>query len=45
MRHRDQRSTDNYFHAYMEDLVDVVQAVDNVTPLKNHNENITDSGE
>jgi len=45
MRHRDQRSTDNYFHAYMEDLVDVVQAMDNVIPLKNNNENITNSEE
>jgi site-specific recombinase XerD len=43
MRHRDQRSTDNYFHAYMEDLVDAVQTMDNVIPLKNNNENITNS--
>lgn len=44
MRHRDQRSTDNYFHAYMEDLVQVVQQMDNVKNLKEHNESITKIG-
>lgn len=34
MRHRDRRSTDNYYHAYSEVLLDVVQRMDNVVDLK-----------
>lgn len=34
MRHRDKRSTDNYYHAYTETLLDVVQRMDNVVDLK-----------
>lgn len=34
MRHKDRRSTDGYFHAYNENLLDVVQRMDNVVELK-----------
>ena len=35
MRHKDRRSTDNYYHAYSEILLDVVQRMDgNVVDLK-----------
>jgi integrase len=34
MRHRDKRSTDNYYHAYTETLLDVLQRMDNVVDLK-----------
>jgi integrase len=34
MRHRDKRSTDNYYHAYNETLLDVVQRMDNIVELK-----------
>lgn len=35
MRHKDRRSTDNYYHAYSEVLLDVVQRIDsNVVDLK-----------
>jgi integrase len=29
MRHRDKRSTDNYYHAWNEGLLDIVQRMDN----------------
>ena len=29
MRHKDRRSTDNYYHAYSERLLDAVQRMDN----------------
>lgn len=34
MRHRDKRSTDNYYHAYTETLLDVVQRMDNVVDMR-----------
>jgi integrase len=34
MRHKDRRSTDGYFHAYNENLLDVVQRMDNVVEFK-----------
>jgi len=34
MRHADQRSTDNYYHAFSEVLIDVARRRDNVTQLK-----------
>ena len=34
MRHADKRSTDNYYHAYSDKLLDVVQRKNNVTELK-----------
>jgi integrase len=34
MRHKDGRSTDNYYHAYSDVLMDVVQKIDNVVDLK-----------
>jgi integrase len=34
MRHKDRRSTDNYYHAYSEVLLDVVQRMDNVVDIK-----------
>lgn len=33
MRHKDKRSTDNYYHAYTETLLEVVQKNDNVVEL------------
>ncbi|HVN95211.1 MAG TPA: tyrosine-type recombinase/integrase [Syntrophorhabdaceae bacterium] len=34
MRHKDGRSTDNYYHAYSDVLMDVVQKIDNIVDLK-----------
>jgi integrase len=34
MRHRNKRSTDKYFHAYTETLLEIVQRMDNVVDLK-----------
>lgn len=34
MRHKDRRSTDNYYHAYNERLLDIVQRMDNIYDLK-----------
>lgn len=34
MRHKDKRSTDNYYHAYSDRLLEVVQKNDNVVELK-----------
>jgi hypothetical protein len=34
MRHKDRRSTDGHFHAYNENLLDVVQRMDSVVELK-----------
>lgn len=34
MRHKDRRSTDNYYHAYNERLLDIVQRMDNVVDMK-----------
>ena len=34
MRHKDRRSTDNYYHAYTDTLLDVLQRMDNVVDLK-----------
>jgi hypothetical protein len=34
MRHKDRRSTDNYYHAYNERLLDIVQRMDNVVDIK-----------
>jgi hypothetical protein len=33
MRHKDGRSTDNYYHAYSDVLMDVVQKMDNIVDL------------
>jgi site-specific recombinase XerD len=34
MRHKDRRSTDNYYHAYNERLLDIVQKMDNIVHIK-----------
>jgi integrase len=39
MRHADKRSTDNYYHAYRDTLLDVVQRKNNVTELKKTKKN------
>jgi hypothetical protein len=39
MRHKDKRSTDRYYHAYTEILLDVVQRKDNVLNLVPASEN------
>jgi integrase len=42
MRHKDPRSTMRYYHERAEHLLEVVQEMDNVIPLKNSNEIATD---
>ena len=34
MRHRDTRSTDNYYHAYSETLLNAVRKIDNVYDME-----------
>jgi hypothetical protein len=34
MRHRDTRSTDNYYHVYSETLLNAVQKIDNVVDIR-----------
>lgn len=37
-RHKDKRSTDNYYHAFSDRLLEVVQKNDNVVELKKTDE-------
>ena len=41
MRHKDSRSTDRYYHEWSEDLLDVVDRMDNVVPLRKSDEETT----